>query len=323
MQHGGCAANLLKLGRVTASALAFLFLVTSGGAASLSTFAPLFFRVADDLVLLQENFDNTPAQKHTLAVLSRARSAMLDDQLRDEETLALVVNWLGGDTNYTAPLDQAAFNARAAVQLRYDALGSRVANLPPSPRASRAKDFFHSLADDEAALVNAPHAAGIASLLAPLGRRLETGARLVVRAQFLPRPRVGLNAVRAVVNGQRFASTGDGPHSPNIFEVTAPGGLYYAVACRVVDGTKVINFTLPVVTDLVRYEVAQGFAALTYTPDVFSTNVVTKTATNGTFFVQRDARGREIFGVFSCAGPGLDVKDARFRIEIPRALRGE
>jgi hypothetical protein len=43
-------------------------------------------------------------------------------------------------------------------------------------------------------------------------------------------------------------------------------------------------------------------------------------ATSGTFFAQRDRN--EIYGVFSVAGPSLDVKDGRFRIQLPRALRG-
>jgi hypothetical protein len=30
---------------------------------------------------------------------------------------------------------------------------------------------------------------------------------------------------------------------------------------------------------------------------------------------------KEIYGIFSCEGPGFEMKEGRFRIEIPRALR--
>ncbi|HEY0552489.1 MAG TPA: hypothetical protein VGF13_23010, partial [Verrucomicrobiae bacterium] len=88
--------------------------------------------------------------------------------------------------------------------------------------------------------------------------------------------------------------------------------------CRVVDRDEVINFSLPIITDQVRYDVAQGLATLSYNPAAFETNV-TLVATNGTFFVQ--AVEKEIYGIFSCEGPGFAMKEGRFRIEIPRALR--
>jgi hypothetical protein len=269
--------------------------------------------------VIQQNFDNSPAQKHNLATLVRARSAILNPELRDEQVLASVVNLLGDEVDYAAALDASAGNARSTVLARYDLLATRVADLPPSTRTTAARNHLNDLAADRNALANAEHAAGISNLLAPFGRRLETLAGLISRAQIMTRPRVSRNAVRAEVNGHRFTSGGNGRHSPNIFDVTAPSPLYLAVTCRVVDKTGVINFSLPVVTEQVRYEVAQGLASLAYTSDVFATNSAAVAATNGTFFVQIDKK--EIYGIFSCAGPGFEIKDGRFRIDLPRALR--
>jgi hypothetical protein len=123
-----------------------------------------------------------------------------------------------------------------------------------------------------------------------------------------------LNGVRATVNGQGFASSGTGAHSPNVFQVTSPTSLYREVFCRVVDGSRVITFALPVVTGQARYEVSQGLATLTYTADVFAPEPETVAATSGTFWVQ--AVGNEIYGIFSCSGPGLEVKDGKFRVPI-------
>ena len=289
-------------------------------AASLQTFAPVFTQTTNEIAFLETHFDNSPAQKEKLARLENARATVLDLELRDDQALAALVKSLGAQADYVTTLDESALRARASVLNDYDALGLRVGDLPPSPRANRAKNQFNSLANDQVALLNAQHAAGVSSLLAPFGRRIDTTSRLVARATKLPLPNVRLNALRARVNGHPFASAGDGAHSSNLFGVTSPAGLYLSVICRLVDGAQVINFTLPVITSEGRYEVAQGLATLTYTPDAFVTNALTVAATNGTFFVQRDRH--EVYGLFSCVGPGFELKDGKFRIELPRALRG-
>lgn len=292
-------------------------------AASLQTFAVVFGQLTNDIANIQTHFDNSASQKQTLATFVHARSVILDPLLRDEQVLAVLVDLLGSNSDYTATLDESAGNARATVLAAYNLLGLRVADLFPSIRAAQTKNRFNELANDVSALANAQHAAGISALLAPFGRRLQGIERLLERANKWNVPRIHQNSVRASVNGQRFVSSADNPHSPNIFQVTEPSPLYREVYCRVVDGAQVITFTLPVVTEQVRYEVAQGFASLTYTENVFATNATTLNATGGTFFVQSDRN--EVYGVFSASasGAGLEVKEGRFRIELPRELRGK
>jgi hypothetical protein len=130
---------------------------------------------------------------------------------------------------------------------------------------------------------------------------------------------VGANAVRARINGTRFASAGSGGSSPNIIQITAPEPLYREVVCRFVDGARVLQFTLPVVTEQVRYDLGQNLAAVTFTPDVFAPGAVPVSATEGTFFVQ--SNGREIYGMFTASGPAFEVQDGRFRVTLPRVLR--
>ena len=297
-----------------------LLLAPVAGAASLLTFTPVFDQATNEIAFIETHFTNSPAQNERLARLKDARATVLDPELRDDQALAALVKTLGAQIDYTTNLDECALRARSSVLNDYDALALRVDDLPPSTRANNARNHFRALANDQAALLNAQHAAGISSLLAPFGKRIDTTSRMVARATKMPVPGLRLNALKARVDGHPFASSGDGPHSPNLFEVTSPDGLYLSVACRLVDGSQVINFTLPVLTSEVRYEVAQGLAGLTYTPDAFVTNVVTVAATNGTFFVQRDRN--EVYGLFSCVGPGFELKDGKFRIELPRALRG-
>ena len=318
MQFGRRTAIHFQPGRLVAIIVALAWLTMSARADSFPTFAVLFAQITNDIALIQQNFDNSPAQKQTLATLTRARTAILNPELRDEQVLSTVVNLLENDINYAATLDLSAGNARATVLARYDSLATRVAGLPPSTRTMTARSIFNDLTPDKNALANAEHAAGISQLLGPFGRRLETLAEVVGRARIMTKPRVGSNAVRVLIDDHRFTSGGNSRHSPNIFEVTAPSPRYLAVNCRVVDRDEVINFSLPVITDQVRYEVAQGLVTLSYNPAVFGTNV-TLVATNGTFFVQ--AVEKEIYGIFSCEGPGFAMKEGRFRIEIPRALR--
>ncbi len=306
------------MSRVVATFVALIWLTVSACAGSFPTFSVLFTQITNDIALIEQNFDNSSAQKQTLADLTRVRTAILDPGLREDEVLSKSVQLLDNNLNYAATLDFSAVNARADAFAQYDVLATRVADLPPSSRATAAKDFLNGLAPDKNALANAEHAAAISNQLTPFGRRLETLADLVERAQFMTKPRVGSNAVRVQFDDHRFTSGGNGRHSPNIFEVASPGTGYLVVNCRVVDRDEVINFSLPVLTDQVRYEVAQGLVTLTYNPAVFGTNV-TLVATNGTFFVQ--AVEKEIYGMFSCEGAGFAMKEGRFRIEIPRALR--
>jgi hypothetical protein len=294
--------------------------VMSGRSASLQTFAVVFGQVTNDIAQIEQGFDDSTPQKETLAALVRARSVMLDPLLRDDEALAALVNLLGSSSAYETTLNESAANARAVVLSQYDAMGVRVDDLPPSPRTTVARTRFNELSAEANALAQAQQAAGVAALLAPFGRRLASIDKVVTRAQKMPRPAVGLNAVRARVNGRRFASAGAGRPTSNEFVVTAPSPLFLEVAVRVADGGQVIHFRLPVVTEDVSYEVEQGLATFRYIADIFaSTEEVA--ATSGAFWVQRERN--EIYGVFSVAGPGLDVKDGRFRVQLPRALRGD
>lgn len=313
-------AVLLLLPGRTLALVALLLACVTGRAASLQTFADIFHQLTNEIALIQQTFDGSSTQKLRLATISQGRRAILDEELRDEETLARLVSLLKNADDYAGTLGTAATNARSTVLARYDSLALQVADLPPSRRANLAENRFDNLADEHRALANAATASGISQLLSPFGARLQSVANLLPRARVMPRPRVGSNAVRASVNGRRFISASNGRNSPNLFDVTAPDDTYRSVMIRAVDGPSVIHLALPVITGDARYEVAQGLAGVLYTPDVFTTNSVTMSATNGTFFVQ--SVRNEIYGTFTCAGPGFEIKDGRFRVEIPRRLRG-
>ena len=297
-----------------------LFVVSRVPAASLQTFSAVFGQITNDIASIESSFDNSPGQKRMLAALIGARGAILNPDSHDEQALAKLVDLLGNNGDFSAALDEAALNARAVLFSQYESIAARLAGLPPSSRTTMARTHFGNLAPDADALAAAQHAAGISNLLAPFGRRLESVAALVARAETLPRPTIRINSVRATVNGRRFVSSGDGARSPNLFDVSAPDALYLQVFCRVVDRQRVITFTLPVLTAESGYDVAQGLAALTYTDNVFAAVAMTLNATSGTVFAQRDRD--EVYGVFSAEGPGFNLKDGRFRIKLPRELRG-
>jgi hypothetical protein len=308
--------------RSTLLLCAFLLMgVGSAHATSLSVFVVVFGQATNEIAMIEGAFDNSTAQKEKLARLVRAREVILNPELRDDRALAALVDLLGNYSDYDTTMDESAANARAQAFDVYNLLGVRVEELPPSQRATLAQNRFDGLAPDANALAISQHAQGISSLLTPFVRQLEAVRALADRAAQMPVPRMGRNSVRAQVDGRRFKSRGDGRHSANEFEVNAPDSLYWEVSCRAVDGERVITFTLPVLTDEVRYEVAQGLAGLTYTEDAFAPDAVAVNATSGTFFVQRDRD--EVYGVFSAAGPGFEITNGRFRIKLPRALRGE
>ncbi len=319
MEFGRRTTIFSKLSHVRAWIAGWMFFSVAVHAASLQNFGPLFQQLTNDLAFLQQNFDGSTELKQQMAVLTRARGLVLSEDLPDEQALARLVPLLVHDTNYTVALDDSAFNTRAAILARHAALGERVAALPPWSRTTTARTRFAGLANEHAALTNAADAAAISNLLPPFVVQLASVSKYEVRARLMPRPRTRLNSLFGIVNGRRFTSTGGGRNSPNLFEVTAPTEFYRAVTARAVDGAGVIHLSLPVLTEQIRYEVASGLATISYSPDVFATNVVIMTATNGTVFVQTD-RG-EVYGVFMCDGPGLEIRDGRFRIQLPRALR--
>jgi hypothetical protein len=293
--------------------------VICSNAASLPVFATVFAQATNEIASIESNFDNSTEQKQQLATLVRVRSVILNPGVRDDQALATLVNLLGDNPDYTAALDEAANGARASVLGTYDLLGVRLGDLPPSTRATLARNRYQALGSDAAALANAEHAAGISAQLAPLGRKLEDIHRLAERAANTRPPRIRPNSVRAQVDNRPFKSAGDGRHSPNTFDVTAPDPLYREIFCRVVDGKRVITFTLPVVTSQVRYEISEGLAALTYTEDAFAADAVSVSATSGTFFVQSDRD--EVYGEFTAIGPDFTVANGRFRVKLPRDLR--
>ena len=318
MQPRSCIATAFLPGMCLVGAV--LMLAFSARAASLQTFAVVFGQVTNDIAIIESSFDNTPPQKQSLATLVRARSVILDGSRRDEQVLSELVELLGANDSYEATLNEAAANARAALLSQYDVMAMRVADLPPSRKTTVAVTRFNALGAEANALAQAQHAAGISTLLGPFGRRLASIETVVVRAQTMPKPRMGLNAVRARINGRRFASAGAGRPTPNEFVVSAPGNLYLEVSCRVVDGERVVMFRLPVLTDDLGYKVEQGLASFAFIEDIFQATPEVL-ATSGAFFVQRDRN--EIYGTFSVAGPGLEVKDGGFRIQLPRELRGK
>jgi hypothetical protein len=283
-----------------------LFASLCSHAVSLQVFATVFGELTNDIATIESNFDNSPVQKEKLAVLVRARSAILNPEMGDAEALATLVRLLGENGDYVAVLDESAVNARASVLSDYTALGIRVAELPPSIRTTRARNRFNSLSADAAALGNAQHAAGISQQLAPFGRQLVMATAVAERARVLPRPNVRRNSVRAVVNGRVFAGGGNGRRSPNEFSITEPSQNYRELFCRVVDGRKVITFTIPVLTDAVRYEVAERLASLTYVENILATNAPTIEATNGTFLCR--TRKLKFMVFFSVREPDLTLR---------------
>ncbi|HMJ90995.1 MAG TPA: hypothetical protein VK530_14325 [Candidatus Acidoferrum sp.] len=294
-------------------------LITSMHGASLQVFAVVYGQVTNDIALIQTSFDSSSAQKQKLARLVASRNGILDPAASDEQVLAKLVAVLAPENDYDALLDEVAINARAALLGRYATVSERLELLPPSPRTVHARNRFQDLSADLNALNNAQHAAGISAQLAPFGRSLDATDQLIARAIIMPRPKVHANGVRATVNERRFSSAGADGHSPNLLDITAPTPFYRELSCRVVDRERVIMFTIPVLTEQARYEIGQGLAAFSLTEDVFEPGAEAVSATSGTFWVQTVKD--EVYGTFSCAGPGLDVKDGRFRIKLPRELR--
>lgn len=290
-----------------------------GRGASLQVFATVFGLVTNQIAEVEAQFDDSVAEKQRLATLVHAKTILLDPGIENEAALASLVELLRDNDDYDAVLDDAAANLRALVLSAYHLVATRAAELPPSARANHARARFEAVTRDAVALEEAPHAVDISTQLAPFEMRLAAATKYVERAAVMPRPNVRLNSVRAVVNGRAFSSAGDGAHSPNLFSVTAPSPLYREVLCRVVDGERMISFTLPVMTRENRYTVASGLATVTYDENVFRTDESTVQAVDGIFFMQ--ASRTEIFGVFACTGPGLDITNGRVRIALPRELR--
>src|SRR5687768_5964335 len=122
-----------------------LVLAVAGHGASLQTFAVVYGQLTNDIAILEAEFDNSPEQKQTFATLVRARSVILNPELRDEQALAALVDLLEA-SGYDTTLDEAANNARASVLSAYDAVATRTEELPPSRKTTVARNRFDGLA---------------------------------------------------------------------------------------------------------------------------------------------------------------------------------
>src|SRR5215213_8161563 len=125
--------------------------VICSNAASLPVFATVFAQTTNEIASIESNFDNSTEQKQQLATLVRARSVILDPEVSDDVALTKLLNLLGDHADYAAALDEAAIGARASVVGTYDLLGVQLEDLPPSTRATLARNRYQALSSDAAA----------------------------------------------------------------------------------------------------------------------------------------------------------------------------
>ena len=241
--------------------------------------------------------------------------------MSDGKALRSLQHALGRYPEYTETLDTVASNLVAIYNNEYNFVGSLLPELPPSPEATAATAQFNAHAHTAAKLNADVTAKKTSALYDAAKRKLDSIFTRANQALLVPFPKdLVTNQVKTKIDvgaGPRnFTATGSSSDL-NVLQAVQTGNTI-SLTINVVESTRGLAFTIPnVQLGTARYEIP-GEANFAYRTDFdFFAMPPTSTdigATNGFIFVNTTAT--EVFGTFECSGPGFNITNGRFRVNI-------
>ncbi len=296
----------------------------NSSALSVSQFAPVRELVAGEIDLLAALPDPTRRQQNRLRTLLRASEVLNDLEVSNGKGLRSLLRVLKGKSflTYRPALETTGTNLVALFNRNHQFVASVLPEMPPSPAADAATAQFNALTPILSRLNAAGRASKVATLLDASDNRLFTAFALISQALIVPYPaEIGPDSVAANINGVNFRVS-VGFASENLFEAVTDG-TNIAVTCSAIDGTisgrtaaRGLLFCMPQMQPgTARYNVPASIV-FTNRLGVYSGSETNVAATEGAFFISSSPD--EVYGVFSCSGPGFTIKNGRFRISLSR-----
>lgn len=304
-----------------ASLILCLWLALVIAPATASAFTPVHFiglqsRINSDIATLSAVEELTREQRNLLRTLTRASEVLDKTSASDGKALRGLNNILGHNPDYLPQLTTAASNLLLTFNSEYAFVGTLLVELPPSPAATLVTAHYNALAPLAEKLNAAQNIAKFSALYDATKSRLDAVFAEANRALIVPFPMdIAENSVKARINGVTLSAS-SGSSSENVFKALVTE-TNIIVTLHVVNSTRGMNFSVPnAQPGTFRYVNPQETAFTNVTDiDYFQPGAETQTAaTEGVIFIS--ATPTEIYGIFSCSGPGFNVTEGRFRITL-------
>ena len=288
-------------------------------------FAPVLEPLASEITSLSNNPAPTRAERNRLRTLVRANDVLDNSSLPDGKALRQLKNKLRAIPDYDAPLDTVAANLVGIYSNEYAFVEFLITQLPPSDATDEIIGQFEALLPSYVRLSSSVNAKKTSALYDAAKRRLDN---VFIRASgdlIIPFPsNLPPNTVEAKID------VGHGPRHFRANSAFASGNIFQAAATEtniivMLNGLdsqgaglqRGLVFSVPNVRfGAFRYGIPEAASLTNRTNiDLFPPGNSNDTgATNGAIFIATTAT--EVYGSFSASGPGFEISNGRFRINL-------
>lgn len=297
--------------------LVVIAVASESRAVTIPAFAPVHLQLTNDAATLSALTNPTPAQRALLKKVTKACGVTTNAVLADGKALGQLNTQLRKQAGYATPLNAVATNLVSLFNNEYNFVGQLLEELPPSSAADKVVEMFGSL-NPITARLNANVSAGKTSgLYDAAKRRLDVVFNAASAALVIPFPDdLSSNSLSAKINNVSMRS-GVGLASENVFSAENDG-TKIALTVNAIDFPRGLLFSVPEVKfGTYRYRLTEN-ASFTNRTGIYLPNENSVAASSGSLFIS--TTDTEVYGIFSCSGPGFTVTNGRFRVSITPAL---
>jgi len=289
----------------------------SARAYSAAQFAAIHAQMTNDLAALDALENPNRSERAFFRALKRGTNALNKVSTADGRMLRTLNVLLARKPGYAPSLAIVASNLVVGFNAQHDFVGDLLLELPASKESDEVKALYLKLAPSVARLNGALTIARISALYDPAMTRLASVLIRANQALIIPFPSdLGTDSVVARINGVNFRSSAGAATGTPFEAVATETNIVMTLGALVNTGTgpRGIFLSVPNVQfGAFRYAIPD-VASFTNRTAVYSEQETNVGATNGAVFVS--TTGTEVYGTFSCSGPGFTVIDGRFRITI-------
>lgn len=323
--NNDCMNSLLNnLGRARRAAAALLCLtllalgVASSHAYSPGHFAAIHTQLTNDIATLSALENPTRADRQLLRAVQRGNNVLMKVTNSDGKTLRSLISILDRRESYVPTIQTISSNLLTGFNSQYNFVDGLLLEMPDSPAATSVKAQFQVFGPTGTRLTTTTNIHKFAGRYDPAKRRLDDILILANQALIVPFPEDLLeNSVSARINGISL-KTSAGAASDNVFvAVSTETNVSFTVGGLVGSGinqARGILFSIPNAPFGAYRYVIPTAAVFTNRTGVYSPSEMNVAATNGAIFINVTAT--EVYGAFSCSGPGFNVTDGKFRVTI-------
>jgi hypothetical protein len=292
--------------------------VASSRAYSPAPFAAIRAQLTNDIAILGALENPTRADRQFLRAANRGSNVLTKITRTDGKTLRSLNSILGRRESYIPTINAIGSNLLTGFNAELAFVENLMLEMPDSPAATDAQAQFLLFEATGAKLNTTTNLARFAGRYDAAKRRLDDILIQASQALIVPFPADLLeNSVYARINGISLKAS-QGSATDNVFEAVATetnvsltvGGL----AGNGINSARGILFSIPNAPfGTYRYPIPLT-AVFTNRTGVYSPEESNVAATNGAIFINTTAT--EVYGSFSCSGPGFNITDGKFRITI-------